>query len=67
MEKKTKRHNNVTVSIFAGVAKGEYSEIHGDAIGTFIVDREMHGLLHVQERSEALIKSTIQLIPCKTG
>ena len=65
MKKGTKCYNNVTVSIFACSAKRECSQTSRYVIGIFIVNRRMHRHLHAQERSEALIKSTIQLMEYK--
>ena len=59
LQNKKKNRNNVTVSIFACTAKGERSQTSRDEIGIFIVDPRMQGHPHVQERSEALIKSAV--------
>ena len=56
-----KRRNNITVSIFAYATMGECTQTSRDVIGISIVDRSMQGHPHAQERTEALIKSTIQL------
>ena len=57
--KGTKRHNNVTVSIFAYAANEERSQITRDVIKIFIADRSMRGRPHMQERAEILIKNAL--------